>query len=293
MKLIATLLLSLLLSLYVLSAQAEPPLRLGVLAFRPKAQAIEQWQPLAAYLETKLSRRVKLTVYDYPELDAAISQNAVDVVLTNPGHYALLKHRYKPSAPLVTQINLEAGNEISAFGGMIFTRADALKINTLADLAEKRIAATSTDSLGGYQMQIFELLEAGVSLPEKEKLIITGMPHDRAVEAVLSGKADAGFVRSGVLKAMADEGKLDLTRIKVINQQNLIGFPFPSSTRLYPEWPVVVMSQVDGKLARRLTVALLSLPPNSAAARSAGIGGFTVPADYSGVEEVFQLLQPL
>ncbi len=279
------------LTISTLPAWAEEAIRLGVIAFRPKAQAIAQWQPLAAYLETKLGRRVKLTIYDHPELAAAMSQNAVDVILTNPGHYILLKHRNKPSAPLVTLINLEAGHELTAFGGMIFARADASNINTLADLAGKRIAAVNASSLGGYQMQAFEMLEAGVALPEKEKLVITGMPHDRAVEAVLSGKADAGFVRSGVLKAMADEGKLDPARIKIINQQNLSEFPFRSSTRLYPEWPVAVMPQVDAKLARRLTVALLSLPSDSVAARAAGIGGFTIPADYSGVEDVLRKLR--
>ena len=287
-RLLTTLIISLL-ATSSLSALAQEPIRFGVLAFRPKAQAMEQWQPLATHIEKSLGRRVELTVYNYTELDAAVSQNAVDVVLTNPGHYVLLKYRNKPSAPLVTQINLERGNEATTFGGMIFTRADTSNINTLADLAGKRIAATSADSLGGYQMQAFELLEAGVAPPKAEKLILTGMPHDRAVDEVLAGRVDAGFVRSGVLKAMAEEGKLDLTRIKIINQQNLAGFP--SSTRLYPEWPVAVMSQFDEQLARRLTVALLSLPADSAAARSAGIGGFSVPADYSGVEEVLRKLR--
>ncbi len=279
------------LTISTLPAWAEEPLRFGVIATRPKAQALKQWQPLATHLETALGRRIKLTVYDYHELNAAVNENVVDIILTNPGHYILLKHRNQPSAPLATLVNLQNGHELTAFGGIIFTSADASKINTLADLVGKSIAATSTESLGSYQMQAFELLEAGVAPPEKDKLITTGMPHDRVVESVLAGQADAGFVRSGVLEAMAREGKLDSTRIKIINQQNLAGFPLPISTRLYPEWPVAVMPQVDEKLARRLTVALLSLPSDSAAARAAGIGGFTIPADYSGVEEVLRRLR--
>ena len=273
-----------------LSAWAEEPIRIGVLAFRPKAQALKQWQPLAAYLETALGQRVALTIYGY-DLADALTQNKVDVVFTNPGHYVLLKHRNRPSAPLVTQITLVDGHELTSFAGAIFTRADESGINSLADLTGKRIAATGTESLGGYQMQAFELLEAGVALPGKDKLLTTGMPHDSAVAAVLAGRADAGFARSGVLESLAREGKLDLARLKIINRQNLPAFPYVISTRLYPEWPVAVMPQVDEKLARRLTVALLSLPPDSAAARAAGIGGFTIPADYSGVEEVLRKLR--
>jgi diguanylate cyclase (GGDEF)-like protein/PAS domain S-box-containing protein len=289
-KLIATLFL-LLLSVPAFTAPAESPLRLGVLAFRPKAQAMQQWQPLARHIEKSLGRRVQLTVYNYPDLNAAVQQKAVDIVLTNPGHYVLLRRRFDISAPLATQITRTGKYELSSFGGVIFTRADETAINSLADLSGKLIAATDIDSLGGYQMQAFELLEAGLPLPSKSTLIDTGMPHDRVAEAVLAGRADAGFVRSGVLESLVIENKLDLARIKILHQQNQPTFPYIVSTRLYPEWPVAVMPQVDEKIARRLTVALLSLSSSSAAAQAAGISGFATPSDYSGVEDVLRKLR--
>lgn len=284
-------LMALLLTISALPIWAETTIRLGVLAVRPKAQAITQWQPLADYLQTSLGQPVELSVYGFPELESAVAQNALDVVLTNPSHFILLRHRSNLSTPLATQISREGENQLSSFGGAIFTRADDSTINSLADLAGKRIAATSTDSLGGYQMQALELLDAGVAQPVKDKLLATGMPHDRAVEAVLAGRADAGFMRSGILEAMAREGKLDLGRIKIIHPQNLPAFPYTSSTRLYPEWPVAIMPQVDEPLARRLTVALLSMPSDSTAARAAGIHGFTLPANYSPVENVLRRLR--
>ena len=272
-KLITTLLL-LLLSVPALSTPAEPPLRLGILAFRPKVQALQQWLPLARHIEKSLGRRVQLSVYNYPDLNAAVQQKAVDIVLTNPGHYVLLRRRYDLSAPLATQITQTGTHEMSSFGGVIFTRADETAINSLADLSGKLIAATDIDSLGGYQMQAFEMLEAGLPLPNQDTFLATGMPHDRVEEAVLAGRADAGFVRSGVLESLVSENKLDLARIKILNRQNHPAFPYIVSTRLYPEWPVAVMPQVDEKIARRLTVALLSLSSSSAAAHAAGISGF-------------------
>lgn len=269
----------------------QAPLKLGVLAFRPKAQTQTQWQPLATYLATALGRPVELTAYTYPEFNAAVAQNAVDVALTNPGHFILLKYREGLSAPLATLVTEAAGRELTAFGGVIFTRSDNASITSLADLAGKRIATADRESLGSYQMEAFELVEAGVPLPDKTHLVTTGIPHDHVVEAVLAGRADAGFVRTGVLEGLAREGKLDLGRLKVIHRQNPPGFPYITSTRLYPEWSVAVLPHVDESTARRLTVALLSLPHESRAARAAGIHGFTIPADYSGVETVLRRLR--
>lgn len=269
----------------------QTPLKFAVLAFRPKAQAMTQWEPLATYLSSALGQRVELSVYDYSELDAAVSGNEVDIVLTNPGHAIQLQLQHNLSAPLVTQVNQADAYKLSAFGGVIFTRHDALSINSLADLSEKRIAVTLINSAGGYQMQAFELLSAGVPLPKKQKLIRTGMPHDLVVEAVMTGQADAGFVRSGVLEELQHEGKLDLDQIKIINKQQLPAYPFISSTRLYPEWPVSVMPQVDEQLTRKLIIALLNLPPDSPAAHSAGIIGFIPPANYEGAHEVLRKLR--
>jgi hypothetical protein len=48
MKRVFTVLIWLLLSAATASTWAQSSLRVGVLAFRPKAQATEQWQPLAS-----------------------------------------------------------------------------------------------------------------------------------------------------------------------------------------------------------------------------------------------------
>ncbi len=272
-------------------AWADPPLKLAILAVRPPEQALRQWQPLATYLENVLERRVLLSVHDYADLESAVRQNSVDVLLTNPGHFIVLKNRYRLSSPLVTQITQEGSYSLAVFSGVIFTRAENATVNNLADLAGQRIATNGTASLGGYVMAAYELLDAGVPLPDEKRLLITGMPHDRAVDAVLTGQADVGFVRSGVIEALIEEGKLDPKRLKIIHRQTHPPFPYLSSTRLYPEWPVVTLSHVESALARRLAVALLSLPAGSDAARAAGIGGFTIPADYADVDHVLRRLR--
>ena len=268
---------------------AEEALRLGILAFRPKEQALIQWQPFATYLQNAIGKPISLHIYNYPEFTQAVANHEVDIILTNPGHYIVLKNKYKLSAPLVTQITQKDHSILTHFAGVIFTRNDT-SFSTLKDLKNTKIAVANKDSFAAYQMQAYELVSNGVSLHDTQ-LQIVGLPQDNVVEAVLSHKADVGFVRTNVIEDMVHEGKLALSDIKIINEKNDSKFPFIHSTKLYPEWPLVVVPNFDEHIARALTVALLALPSQSEAAKSAQIYGFTVPADYQGVENALRALR--
>lgn len=272
-------------------AWAQADLRFAVLAFRSKEKTQAQWQPMAQYLQVALGRVVTVQAYDFAEINAAMARNEVDILLTNPGNYTLLRHRNGLSAPLVTLVAKEGPLSLSAFGGVIVARTDNAQVQTLADVQGKRIAVTQVDSFGGYQAQLFEMLEAGLATPLPSLLDVVGMPHDSVVQSVINGKSDVGFLRTGVMEALVAEGKLRRDVLRVINSQSLWTFPYAASTRLYPEWPVAVLPQVDEGTARRLAVALLSLSSDSAASRAAGIDGFSVPADYSGVENLLRRLR--
>ena len=268
------------------------PIKISVLSFRPKPQTMAQWQPLAVALKQAIPQYdFVVEALTYPELNTAVANRKTDFVLTNPSHYVLLKKRSGLSAPLATLAFNERGRPISSFGGVIICRADQSNITSLRDIKGKTIAIPDKESLGGYQMQAYELFLAGVRLPQDAKLITTGMPHDKVIEAVLSGKADVGFVRSGVLEGSAQEGKLDSTRIKILNLQNIPEFPLNVSTPLYPEWPFSSMPRINEDIARRVAASLFSLEENRAATRAMNIHGFVVPADYTTVENALRELR--
>ena len=69
------------------------------------------------------------------------------------------------------------------------------------------------------------------------------------------------------------------------------GFPLHSSTRLYPEWPLVALRQADPALMRKVAALALGLEAGDPAARAARIHGFTIPADYARVEEMLRELR--
>jgi PAS domain S-box-containing protein len=281
------------------AASAEPlvgsdvaPIPFAVLAFRPKPETMVRWQPLVDYLNaSNLGRRFTLEALSYPEMEAAVRARQVGIVLTQPAHYILLANRERLYSPLATLIGKEANHQLSNFGGVIVARADQPGIRDIADLRGKRIAVSDTESLGGYLMQAMELREKGIRLPEDATLVTTGVPHDKAILEVLAGRADAAFARTSVIEAMQREGKIDLTHIRVINSQDIPGFPFALSTRLYPEWALSAMPWLDDDTTRKIAVAILALPHGGQVANAARIHGFTIPGNYEPVEELMRALR--
>jgi diguanylate cyclase (GGDEF)-like protein/PAS domain S-box-containing protein len=265
---------------------------LGILSFRPKAEVLARWQPLANYLNgTVPGLGLRIRALTYPELNAAIAGGELDFVLTNPAHYIELRQSNRMSGAIATLIESEHGHALTQFGGVIVSLARRTDIANLRDLAGKHIAMPDTSSLGGYQMQAFELVRAGVRLPDQDNILVTGMPHDRAIEAVLARTADAGFIRTGVLEQMAAEGKIDPALLRVLDARHVEGFPYALSTRLYPEWPFVAMPRIEGRLSRRVASALLVIDADMPLSSAIGIQGFSVPADYSPVEELMRELR--
>lgn len=260
-------------------------LRFGVLSFRPKEITTAQWLPLAKELEHNLPNySVELVPLTYPELNQAAKENTLDLVLTNPEHYVLLKNKMGINAA-ATMITLEKGHPLTYFAGVIFTRADRMDIQTFSDLNDKKIASPSEESLGGYLMQRWELEKNNV-IPKS--YLFTGMPHDKVVDEVLGGNADAGFVRSGVLEKLVQTGKITLGEnptIRVIEPHPITdGIPVLHSTDHYPEWAFCLTKDMNSDISRRITLALLNIKSDSDVAKTAGIAGFNAPADYTPVE---------
>lgn len=266
-------------------------IKIGILSFKHKPETLAQWKPLESLLNQAIPE-CKFTVYalTYPELDHAVKNNQLDFVLTNPSHYIILKKSKILSSPLATLFVNESGKMTSLFGGVIFTLSSNHSIKTLKDLPHKKIAITDDDSMGGYQMQLYEINQKGISLPKDKDLIRTGMPHDKVIEAVLSQQADVGFVRSGVLEKMIRDGKIEKNSIKIINSKIYSELPIMLSTRLYPEWPLAALTSVDHKIAKRVVSVLYNIQENSDIANKMKISGFVTPVDYAIVDEMLREL---
>ncbi len=260
-------------------------LHLGILSYRPTEITIAQWQPLARELEKNLSGyHVEIDALNHQELEDAAKKNQLDFILTNPENYILLKNKIGINA-IATLITLEKGHPLTKFAGVIFTRADRQDIQTLLDLNGKIIASPTEQSLGGYLMERWELEKKNV---KPKSYIFTGMPQDTSVFYVLEGHADAGFVRSGLLEHLEQEGKIRLGEnsiIRVLEPHPILEtMPILHSTDHYPEWAFCVKEGISPEISRRVSLTLLNIKFDSEIAKAVGIAGFNAPADYTPVE---------
>ena len=266
-------------------------LKLGVFAFRPKAVMEERFAPLADYLTSQLDgHTVKVVPLSSEELAEQVQQGTVDFVLTNPSHYIWLRESQLLSGALATMVMRQNNQAVHGIGGVIVRRAERTDLRNLGDLAHKRIAIAGKLFLGTYMAPAAELLRAGVDL-DTITWVETTQPVDQVITSVLERRADAGFLRTGVLEDLVWEGKLNTSELAVINPVTHPGFGFAVSTRLYPEWPFLTARHVDDAISRQVSNALFALKPNDPAARAASLFGFTIPADYAPVEQSMRALR--
>ncbi len=266
-------------------------LSIGILAIHPIPFENARWQALADYLQKSLGNvRVTITSYDFDGLEKAIQSRKVDVVITNASDYLVYAHRIGLSAPLASVVEQENNQPLYGYGGTILVNASRNDLQSLRDLKGKRIAAVSTRSLGGYQTQAYELAKVNIHLPVDVKLVLTGLPQENALQALLNGRADAAFVNSGLFEEWLREGKITPNALRVLSPRDLPGYPYAVTTPLYPEHPVAAMPQLEEQLAKRVTAALLQMPNDGETAKSIVIYGFTLPYDYEPVRELSRTL---
>ncbi|HSN62842.1 MAG TPA: EAL domain-containing protein [Azonexus sp.] len=266
---------------------SDHPTRIGVLSFRDIEATRQQWAPLAEHLNQQISgRRFELVPLHLDDLNHAVEGGKIDFVLTQPEHYVMLRTRHGLAA-VATLMPLAGGLPVSRIGGVIVTRNGRGDIRELADLRERTVAAPHQNSLAGYRLQQWTLLQAGINLPDDLKgITFTGQSQDEVIRQVVNNQVDVGFVRTGLIESMIDEGKLDAGAIKVINPQYDPDFPLRRSTALCPEWPFLASGHVPEALVKAVVMALLQIKPDDPAALAGKFYGFSPPADYGALESM-------
>ena len=264
--------------------------RIGVLAYRGKDQALRMWSPTALYLSRLVpGHTFTIVPLDFQEMGPAVGSNAVDFLVTNTSFYVELESKYGISR-IATLQNKRNAKLYTAFGGVIFCKADRQDVQNLRDLKRKRFMAVEETSLGGWQAAWREFKAAGIDPYRDFSKLEFGNTHDAVVYAVLDGKVDAGTVRTDTLERMKDAGLIDPSVFRILNQQDEKDFPFTLSTRLYPEWPFAKIKVTSDALAQDVLIALLKLRPEDSAARAAHISGWTIPLNYQPVQDLMKEL---
>lgn len=272
------------------NAGVAADLRIGVLAYDGKQQALARWQPTADYLSAAIpSHHFLVKPLTHEEFAHALNKHELSFVLTNPGHYVPLEVKHGVTR-VATFLNAAAGKVLMRFSSVVFTAADS-GITSLEQLPGHRFAAVSEKAFGGYQLAADALMVRNIDARQSLDIRWLGFPHADVVRAVLRGEADAGTVRSGVLEAMVASGEISLSDVRVLSPRKHADFPLLHSVDLYPEWPFAKTASTDAEMARQVALALLAMPANAPAAIHAGGAGWTIPLNYSAVHDVLRRLQ--
>ena len=264
--------------------------KIGVLAKRGPAKAMQKWGPMADYLNKQLEGdKFTLVPLDFEQVLPAVENGEVDFFLVNSSMFVTAQVKYGAQA-IATMINSRQGQSLNSFGGVIFSYADRDDINSLADVKGKSFMAVQDSSFGGWQMAYKEFLDQGIDPAKEFSSLQFGGSHDNVVFAVQNGAVDVGTVRTDTLERMAAAGDITLSEFKILAEKKYPDFPFVVSTALYPEWPLAKLAKTPADASDRVAKALLGMSADDPAAKAAKIVGWTAPMDYQVVEELQKLL---
>ncbi len=272
--------------------QSKTTVRIGVLAHRGHAQALQRWSLTADYLSSKIpGHHFEIVPLNLDDIRSATRYSGIHFILTNPGNYAELEAGFGISR-IATLQTREGKKELLRYGAVIITQAKNTDIHRLEDLQDKSFMAVSEKAFGGFQMAWRELADHGIDpFKDLSELHFAGFPQDKIVLAVRNSHVDAATVRAETFAHMIESGAVNAAEFRILNRQPYTSSPFPVSTRLYPEWPFATLKNTQRQLATQVTQALLSMPDDHPAAIIAHSAGWTIPLDYSPVNELMRALK--
>lgn len=280
-------------------SHASETVTIGILANRGHQVTIKRWQPLAQYLDIQIpGYNFEILPLGFESISSAVANHEADLFLINPGIFVELEIKYGVR-PIATVRTLRGDKGVSLFSGLIITRVDRTDIRTFKDLRGKSFVAVKNNSLGGWLMAKRELEQNGINTDHDFKDFSFAGTHDAVVNKVVQGLVDAGTVRSDTLEHMSRDHLLDIKSIKVMHGNKAHynfgltekDFPFPHSTDIYPEWPMVKLAGTSDELASKVAVALLGIKDDDQVAKQSGVKGWDIARNYQPVHDLYQELR--
>jgi len=277
--------------LFTLHLYAKDEIRFGVYAFRGYEDTKKKYEPLVAYLNETLHKKVILEVLSQDEMNKKIAAKELDIVTTSPIHFLVIRQQHQLSGAVATLVAMYENAHSDKFAGVMVVRGDS-SIKALQDIKGKIVATPNVNLLGGFRSQAYELHKSGVDIVNEAKEIKElKSGYKNVIKSVLAKESDVGFTRDGIVELMLREGELNEGDIRIINEKTHKNHPFKTSTALYPEWPVFALPHTDDEDLKKFVTALFLLNPDSEYAKKSQIYGYTLAADYLETEDLTRELR--
>ncbi|CAM9365902.1 unnamed protein product, partial [Discosporangium mesarthrocarpum] len=198
----------------------------------------------------------------FDEIPHAVGNRTIDFLFTNPSMYNCMDSEFLLS-PMVSLRNLQLGEELNKFGGVVITASGRTGITSLYDLKDQVVEGVSISGLGAFQMQWGLMQEMGVNLMVETSAVRFAYNQKQIVRDVISGEVDAGFVRTGLMEGMAVSGLINMS-----------------------DWSLGALSHVPAEVTKEVAVALMGLNSTHYASQAGGYSTWDSALSYTGLRSL-------
>ncbi|MEW6446352.1 MAG: phosphate/phosphite/phosphonate ABC transporter substrate-binding protein [Pseudomonadota bacterium] len=216
------------------------PMRFSLIPRTDLARQMEEHRPLIQYLEKALGRKVVvIQSSSYSTVIEGLLAGSIDLASMGPASYALARNRDESITPFVTW-TIQGGVFVkpgsATYNSLLIVRHDS-PFRDIADLKGRSVSLTDPASTSGGVLPRAEFsAQTGVPLEEYFDRVTYSGSHDRSIDTVKKGYADAAFVASEHLDNVIRRGGIEASEVRVLWQSRPIPHdPFVYRGKLCPE----------------------------------------------------------
>lgn len=260
-------------------AQGRDPatLRVALLPDENAATLIQNAQPLKAYLERTLNKKIELIVTtDYSSMIEAMRFGRIEVAYFGPFSYVLAKSRAPEIEPFAVGVERGAPTYHSV---LIANTTGGIK--TLADIQGKPFAFGDQASTSSHLAPRAYLLKTAQLDGEKDYKPVFLGTHDAVARAVQAGQVPAGALSKPILDSLIAKNVIDPTKIT----QLALSEPIPN-------YPIVMQGNLAPALKQSIRDAFLNAQDKDVL-KSFRVEGFVATDDkaYDVLRETAKILK--
>lgn len=260
------------------AAQARD-LVMGLIPAENNEEMIKTFEPMRAYLEKKLHKKVKLfTATDYAGVVEAMRKKRVDIAWFGPLSYYLAEMEAGAEA---FAVGIREGSDSPTYKSLIVAPCDS-GIKSIADLKGKSVAFVNPASTSGGLMPTYMVKQATGMMPEQffGKFTYSGS-HDAAELAVKNKTVDAAADNDITYAKMLEKGLITKESNCIIAEST----PLPGS-------PLVYRGDLDKKLKAEIKDVILNAHKDIQVTGYGKISHYVAvtPADYQSIRDMVKEL---
>jgi phosphonate transport system substrate-binding protein len=260
-------------------AQGRDPatLRVALLPDENATTLIQNAQPLKAYLERTLNKKIELIVTtDYSSMIEAMRFGRIEVAYFGPFSYVLAKSRAPEIEPFA--VGVERG--APTYNSVLIANATG-GVKTLADIQGKPFAFGDQASTSSHLAPRAYLLKTAQLDGDKDYKPVFLGTHDAVARAVQAGQIPAGALSKPILDSLISKNVIDPTKIV----QLALSEPIPN-------YPIVMQGNLTPALKQSLRDAFLNVKDKEVL-KSFRVEGFVATDDkaYDVLRETAKILK--